>query len=238
MTRQADQRNDVVSPHQAQHLGELGALRTTPLFAALREQDLVRLDQESSRQAYGSGEIIPPRDADEVLIVAQGSIRLTIVSSQGRELLLWRRTAGEVCKFGVLETSLPGDTLAQAETDGAILYSLPCPALLGIVCSQPAGLVSLAQLLRREAEREVRLIHDLAFSSIRRRVAHHLADLARPEGSRQVVRTTHAEVASLVGTRPEEVTKALAALLREGLIHYLPHGRVITLRQHERLRTY
>ncbi|GAC1344509.1 MAG: Crp/Fnr family transcriptional regulator [Ktedonobacteraceae bacterium] len=238
MARQTDHENHVVLAYHTMHLQELAGLRTTPLFAALREQDLIRLAQESSRQAYGSGEIIPPRDADEVLIVAQGSIRLTIVSSQGRELLLWRRAVGEVCKFGVLETALPGDALAQAEADGSILYSLPCPAFLGIVCSQPAGLVSLAQLLCREAEREVRLIHDLAFSSIRRRVAHHLAELARPEGSRQVVRTTHAEVAALVGTRPEEVTKALAALLREGLIHYLPHGRVITLRQHERLRTY
>ncbi len=140
-------------------------------------------------------------------------------------------------QFGGIEAALPGEALAQAIRADTVLYFLPCEQFLRLVCINPPALTALAVLVRKGMERDMQLIHDLAFFSIRRRLPHLLAELAAP-GEEPVVQRTRADLANLLGTRAEEVTKALHSLLAAGLVDFAPHGRTITLLAVDRLAAY
>jgi len=217
---------------------EITLLRDAPVFQELDDSQLLALAVEAQRQTYARGELIDmPPGEHLVTIVVRGGIRISLLSQQGRELTLSQHQVGSVVQFGGIEAALPGEALAQAICADTVLYFLPCQQFLRMVCVNPPALTALAVMLRQAAEHDVQLIHELAFSSIRRRLAHLLAELAEP-GEEPVVQCTRAELANLLGTRAEEVTKALHSLLTAGLVDFAPHGRTITLLEVDRLDAY
>lgn len=224
----------VASPRRA----EITLLRDAPVFRELDGSQLLALAAEAQRHTYMLGELIDmPAGEHLVTIVVSGGIRISLLSQQGRELTLSQHEVGSVFQFGGIEAALPGEALAQAICADTVLYFLPCQQFLRLVCINPPALTALAAMLRQAVEHDVQLIHALAFSSIRRRLAHLLAELAEP-GEEPVVQRTRADLANLLGTRAEEVTKALHSLLAAGLVNFAPHGRTITLLAVDRLAAY
>lgn len=67
-------------------------------------------------------------------------------------------------------------------------------------------------------------VEDLALYPVSTRLAHVLIRLAEASG-RQMVAVTHDDLARLIGTRREEVTRALRRYRRQGLITTEP-GRI------------
>jgi CRP-like cAMP-binding protein len=57
---------------------------------------------------------------------------------------------------------------------------------------------------------------------MRVRLAHILADLACDQGGRLVVRLTQEELATWVGSRQEDVSRALRELAKAGLVRPAP----------------
>lgn len=228
-----------ISDSRRRHIAdELAPLRTAPLFRELPEPQLLALATAAQRQVYSLGELVIEPDGDHlVVIVIRGGVRISLLSPEGRELTLSRRSVGNLFQFGGIEASLPGEAIVQAVEDETILYFLPCARFLTLACIDPRSLTALTIVLREELARSMQLIHALAFSSVRRRLAHLLAELAEP-GERPVVQRTRADLASLLGTRAEEVTKALRSLMDKGLVEYPSHGRTITLLDRERLCRY
>jgi len=217
---------------------EITVLRDAPVFQELDDSQLLALAAAAQRQTYAVGELIDmPPGEHLVTIVVAGGIRLSLLSQQGRELTLSQHQAGSVLQFGGIEAALPGEAVAQAICADTVLYFLPCEQFLKLVCINPPALTALAVVVRKGMERDMQLIHDLAFFSIRRRLAHLLAELAEP-GKEPVVQRTRADLANLLGTRAEEVTKALHSLLAAGLVNFAPHGRTITLLAVDRLAAY
>jgi len=213
-------------------------LRDAPVFRELDESQLLTVAAEAQRQTYAVGELIDmPPGEHLVTIVVAGGVRISLLSQQGRELTLSQHQIGSVLQFGGIEAALPGEAVVQAICAGTVLYFLPCQQFLKLVCINPPALTALAVLVRKGMERDMQLIHDLAFFSIRRRLAHLLAELAAP-GEEPVVQRTRADLANLLGTRAEEVTKALHSLLAAGLVNFAPHGRTITLLAVDRLAAY
>ena len=172
-----------------------------------------------------------------VTIVVAGGVRISLLSQQGRELTLSQHQIGSVLQFGGIEAALPGEAVVQAICADTVLYFLPCEEFLRLVCINPPALMALAVVVRKEMERDMQLIHDLAFSSLRRRLAHLLVELAAP-GDLPVVHRTRAELANLLGTRAEDVTKALRSLQDRGLVEYASHSRRIVLIDTELLQRY
>jgi len=227
-------RDVVASPRRA----EVTLLRDAPVFRELDDAQLLAVAAEAQRQSYARGELIDvPAGEHLVTIVVAGGIRISLLSQQGRELTLSQHEAGSVVQFGGIEAALPGEAVAQAICADTVLYFLPCQQFLRLVCINPPALTALAVVVRKGMERDVQLIRELAFSSLRRRLAHLLAELAEP-GKEPVVHRTRAELANLLGTRAEEVTKALRSLMGQGLVEYASHSRHIVLIDTERLRQY
>jgi CRP-like cAMP-binding protein len=214
--------------HERLSKEELTELRQAVIFRDLQDEDLQPLAQLGGRRIYDRGAVIegPDGGLDVIFIVVRGEIRVFLLSPEGRELTLFTRDAGGMFDLRQLGEELAGYAVAEATSPGTVVYSVQWSYVLELVAFDLGAVGSLAALPREGMLQHQRLISELAFSNTRSRLAHKLADLAERDPA-HVVTTSREELAAMIGTRPEEVSRALRGLQEEGLVFYRPHGRAI-----------
>jgi CRP/FNR family transcriptional regulator len=216
----------------------VAALRHAVIFRDLLHEDLLLLARAAQRRSYGRRGIIEPsEESDTIYVVACGRVRLYLISDEGRELTLFTRREGQLFELAAVGDELPGEAIAEASESDTIVYALPWSNFLEIVAFRPGAVGSLAELLREGLLQERRLIAELAFHNMRRRLGRQLV-LLTEHCDDAILSVSREELAAHVGTRPEEVSRALRQFLDEQLIYYRPHGRTIAIINKERLLDY
>jgi CRP/FNR family transcriptional regulator, cyclic AMP receptor protein len=156
-------------------------------------------------------------------IVAEGRIKVFRVSPEGREQVLHVEgpgaTLGEVPLFdraGYVAS-------ATAQTAARLLW-LPRRELDALCRRHPETALALIAILARRVRAFASLAGDLTLRSVRARLGRLLLDEARRtgrptgEGMAITLPGTRDEIAARVGTVREPLSRALAALAREGLV--------------------
>lgn len=118
-------------------------------------------------------------------------------------------------------------TCIEALEDGTAVYIIPIAHLTCLIECQPLVVRLMDHLRGQVAEAHERIV-EAALYDVKARLAHTLARLARREDGR-MVRETHAHLATLIGTRPEDVTRALHYFAALRLIAMQPHRHGITV---------
>jgi CRP-like cAMP-binding protein len=218
---------------------EIAALRQAVIFRDVREEDLHPLAEVGERRTYGRGAIIevPDDGSDVIFIVVRGEARVYLLSSEGREITLFTRQPGGIFDLKELGEELSDYAVAEAMVSETVVYTIQWSYVLELVAFDLGAVGSLAALLREGMLQHQRLISELAFYNTRSRLAHKLADLADRDPA-HIVTTPREELAAMIGTRPEEVSRALRDLLEEGLVFYRLHGRAIGVLDPVRLAEY
>ena len=90
--------------------------------------------------------------------------------------------------------------------------------------------------ISRQLGESYRVLEGLAFYEIEVRLARTLIRLAL-SSEELIVSATHAELAAIIGTRQEEVTKMLGHFRALGLVASAPHRRGLRVLDLERLRS-
>lgn len=218
---------------------ELSLLAQADLFRGLPTDELPPIVARAHRLKLRPGERVqsPWEVQDSIFVLTAGAVRVLLASPEGRELTLSRREPVDTFELQVISDELCSDLQAEALARGAVVYVFRWPHLLDLMAFRPQLAVSLAELMRQGLMRDRRLINELAFFSIRRRLAHRLAELAR-EGNGVIVEISREALAAKVACRPEEVSRALRQLLEEGLVEYRPHQRRIRILYLDELARY
>lgn len=200
-------------------------LRAVPLFALLDEPTLRDISRRVRRCVFRPGEYImfegeqPPG----LFIVLHGRVRLTCTAEDGREQMLEMVGPGENFNSVPIFDGRPNHATAQARSPVECLL-LPRPDVLDLIRKHPdlalAALGEMAEQLREL----VMLVEDLAFRSVRERLARQLLTEAR-EGTAEV---THQELAERAGTVREIAGRALRRFAEDKLVR-LERGRIIVL---------
>lgn len=193
---------------------DMAALRRIALFRDLAEDDLAALVRHTHGRTYERGDMLTVGvDAgDAVFVVARGELRVSCLSPDGREITLNTPRSGDL--FTVHENDQ-----ARALRDGTLVYRMPYQPLIHHLSGQPRAARALIDLcFRRLAEDRQRTI-DLALGTIPSRLARVLARNASADAERMVL-LTHQELADMIGTRPDEVTKTLRTFRERGLVAY------------------
>ncbi len=203
----------------------IALLRRVPVFAALAEEDLVRVAEVAVPRRFGDGEIVF-REGDEsntCYVVRAGLARAIREHSDGRSITLANFGPGDI--FGELAMFDNESRSATVET----IVSSEVIAILGgdmrrLLREHPDIAVKLlAALGRRLRETNERLARQ-SFQTVQSRVASVLAQLvktARADGAggRDVLITsTQADLAQLAGSSRESASRFLAVLERAGII--------------------
>jgi len=189
------------------------------------------------REHYEKGSLIQRTDESckGILAVLRGSLRVYIVSDEGREVTLYRIPAGESCILAAscLMESIDFDVLIEAAEESEILV-LPAPALRQIM--ERNGAVEL-YLYKEAASRFSDVmwgLQQLLFRRLDQRVGRFLWDEISRTGAEEL-RVTHDEIARDIGSAREVVTKVLKSLAADGILA-LSRGK-ITVTDREKLKT-
>ena len=209
----------------------LRALCRTPLFQGLDAGAVATLASRISSQRHVRGDVMAtPEDLrTTVVIVLEGMARLCRFSDAGQPLAVDTLNAGACCGllFGDLGLQPRSYLIAMAES--VAIGRLPVADVRALLASHPPLALHALGLATERLLAAYDRIEDLGLHPAHARLAHLLARLAAADG-RHVVDLLREEIASLIGTSREEVSRGLSYLRTRDLIEYHPHRREILVK--------
>lgn len=150
------------------------------------------------------------------VVVHAGTVKVSLLAENGREIVLYRVRPGEIClqTFGCLVNHSMYSAEGLAETDLS-LEVIPAGEFQRRVAEDAAFRARLfAAVANRFADLE-RLVEDVALSSVAARLARALLRLQDGAG---VVTATHEALATEIGSARAVVSRQLGQFSRDGLI--------------------
>lgn len=193
-------------------------------FKNLPGKDLQTVAECCRWQHYIAGEnIVRYQDhTDNTFFITQGTIRVTYYSASGQEVILCDLPAGEM--FGEL-TAIDGhvrSALVVARTD-SIVASMTAPAFLNLIHSNQQICLAILKRLTGQVRRLTERVFDFSTLAVRNRIHTELLRLAEKQATSPNMAIispapTHADIANLVSTHREAVTRELNELARSKLI--------------------
>ncbi len=206
------------------------ALRKVDLFSESSELDLRELAGISRNKSFPKGvRIFEQGDAgDEFFIITRGRLRISVLSDEGQELTLAYLQPFDF--FGELALLDDHPRSAGAEVvEDAELCSIHKDHFRKLLIEKPAIAVPILRCLARRTRAMISDLVSSTFMSVYQRVAAKLLTLARRLDAQTEdiaiidQHLTHQELAGLVGTTRETVTKILNDMKRQGLIEFDRH---------------
>lgn len=213
------------------HPQESLCVSRVPLFAGLTYDEQLEVAQRAHPVQRKRGEVIhrPGDDLSQLLVVHRGRVRVTQVTAGGHERLLRVLEPGDFIGEAAFVTGTRPDTWATALAD-VELCSFDHRQLDGLVAQYPDIAVRMLRAVTERLEAAEQLIADLTSSAVATRLARFLAELpaTRVDG-RPTLRLPYSkkDIASLLGTTPETLSRQLAALSEADVISV--QGRTITV---------
>ncbi|HEY3078723.1 MAG TPA: Crp/Fnr family transcriptional regulator [Chloroflexota bacterium] len=205
-------------------------LREVDIFKDLTQADMAELDAATRMTTVARGRTIYRQEdtAEGLFILKRGRVRLYRVAPGGKKLDLAVLEPGTF--FG--EMPLLGERMRNASAEAVedcTLCVMSQTDVERLMLSKPrVALRMLAIMGRRLAAAEARL-EDLAYRSVRARLASLLLRLERERGG-VLEGVTHQELGDMVGAYRETVTKILDEFQQEGLVE-LGRRRIRVLRR-------
>lgn len=210
-------------------------IKNCNLFSQLSAGDIAELEAQSKIRKLKKGEpvYLPHEQADGVLLVAQGRVKICHATPDGKQSILGFVDVGEI--FGELAI-LGGerrDEYVEA-TEKTTLVLLPQEGLRNVLRKYPDLVLGVTKLMGLRRQRVEKRLRNLLFRSNRERVMHLLLELCEKYGVRSEegislnIRLSHQEMASIIGSTRETVTVVLGQLQKEGLLK-ISRRRVVIL---------
>jgi CRP-like cAMP-binding protein len=190
------------------------------IFAGLSRVQHEALGRIGVRRSFRKGERIFS-EGDEgtgFYAVLSGRVKISKVSTDGKEQILHLFGPGE--SFGEVSVftgqGFPAD--AAAALPATVLF-FPRAAFSGLIRLDPALALNMLAQLSQRLRQFAGLIEDLSLKEVPGRLAKYLLYLSgRNGGGAMVLDVSKGQLAALLGTIPETLSRILAKMNRQGLI--------------------
>ncbi|MBK5259499.1 MAG: Crp/Fnr family transcriptional regulator [Thermoanaerobaculia bacterium] len=210
--------------------------RKFDLFAELDDRELASVAAVAKTRRYNKDDVVFHADesGDVFCLIREGQVKVTMISPEGKEIILRMFGPGEF--FG--EMSLLDDeprsatVVATEPLDVVTIWRSDFLTILQENFSIARKvLAELSRRLRKMSNR----IESLATMDVYGRLARFFLDLAKESGISldngyvSVTRPTHQAIANTIGTSRETVSRLIHDLMRQDLL--LSEGKTIYLRK-------
>lgn len=204
------------------HHVERGTLRRCPLFRDLDETAIQELIMLGAVREFGENDRIVWQDEKPTAIgvVLHGAVRVVRVAANRRELTVARGATGYVLPSAVLQ----GTTIVASAPYTRIIH-FPQRDLRAFLAAHPAMMGAALDTLAELVYAFLELIEDIALYDVKSRVARVLRRLAQEQDCPSLD-MTHQELAAMLGTRREEVTRCLGEFQARGWVQ-CERGRIV-----------
>ena len=206
-------------------------IASVPLFAGLPKPQQEALAAIAITKSFPRGRLIFAEGAEAVgfYVLLSGRVKIYKMSLEGKEQILHLFGAGDA--FGEAAVFAGHRYPAHAETmDPSTALFLPRHAFVALVEKHPALALNMLADLSRRLHRFANLIEDLSLKEVPGRLAAYLLYLSERQGNSDdlTLEVPKVQLASLLGTIPETLSRILARMVREGLIE-LAETRLIRI---------
>jgi CRP/FNR family transcriptional regulator, cyclic AMP receptor protein len=208
----------------------LEALRGIPLFAHVVESDLDQIASHLIERRYPRNTTIVEEGlaGDYMYIIREGRVKVTKLSEDGREKILeFLETGAFVGEMALLERA---PRSASVKTLSAVrLLALSRNDFLSLLRRSPDLALAVIEVLCSRLRTQNEQASALSFQRVKDRTKGLLQRLARSEHGEGTLSTptlTHQQIADMIGTSRETVTRVVKELKQEGWLdqegkHYL-----------------
>lgn len=157
----------------------------------------------------------PGKSPDHLLLLLDGTVRVQQLAENGREVVLYRVTAGESCVLTTACLLAYEDYAAEgiAETD-IEAAAIPRAVFDEMIATSKEFRTFVFTAYSRRITDLFHVIEDIAFRRMDIRLAQKIAERAE-DG---VLRATHAQLAAELGTAREVISRQLAEFQRRGWV--------------------
>lgn len=196
-------------------------LREIPLFSRLDDKALGNLEKAAIRRAYPKNTILISKGdkSDQLFVVLKGKLKVSITDASGKEIIMSLLGAGDY--FGEM-------AMIDGESRSATIVTTQASEVLTIsrddfhrtLMSSPELMFELLKVLARKVRIATDKLESLAFEDVYGRLVKLLIQLAKPHEDVWIVEDslTHQEIANMIGSSREMVTRILKALTSGGYI--------------------
>jgi CRP-like cAMP-binding protein/CheY-like chemotaxis protein len=164
---------------------------------------------------------------NDLYYLEEGKIKTYKINYDGKELITGIYHPGEFIGYvALLEDKAYGES-AEVTEDARVLI-IPKTDFLSLLYSNKGIARKFIKLLSNNLEEtEVRLLN-LAYNSVRQRVAATLLKLNAEETTKGIIIMGRKDIANIVGTATESLNRTLADFKDEGIVDILPEGLRVT----------
>lgn len=206
-----------------------------PFWNEITESDRSFICRNSFALNYPKGtNIHDGNECSGVIFVRSGSLRLYIMSEEGKEITLYRLHKGDMCMLSascVLQT-ITFDVFVDAEEDSEC-YVISGSAFAEVSAHNPKIKIFALETAVSRFSDVMWVMQQILFMSIDKRLAIFLSDESTRIGS-DIITLTHEQIARYIGSAREVVSRMLKYFAGEGIVEVSRKG--IKILDKQRLR--
>ena len=194
-------------------------LASTPLFRGLSREMREKLVRISVKKSFAKGKEIfsQGEEARGFYLVLSGRVKVYKLSFQGRRQILNIVGPGEPVGEVAVFQGVSYPAYAQALEDSLLLY-FPRRAFVELIKENPSLALGMLAVLSRRLRRLTGLVEELSLKEVPSRLAAYILRLSRKGEREAVLKVTKGQLAEMLGTSPETLSRALARLSSQGLV--------------------
>ncbi len=205
-------------------------IAASELFGGLPPEHLDEIEKIAVRKQYSRGETIffEGDPGNGFYMVASGKVKIFKTSFSGKEQILHIFGPGE--PFGEVPVFHGQPFPAHAMTlEKTILIFFPRKDFVELVHAMPSLVLNMLAVLSMRLRRFTIQIENLSLKEVPARLAGYLLYLSEEQGNKEQVelQISKGQLASLLGTIPETLSRIFARMSDEGLISV--EGKKISL---------
>lgn len=222
-------------------MNKVELLKTVPIFSELQDAVLQKISELMQVRSYSKDQMILMEESlgDSFFVISKGSVKITRLSEDGREVILAMLGEGEF--FGEMSL-LDGETRSAnvVAIEGAEVMVLNRGEFLNMLEKYPRIAISLLEELARRLRKSDQQIESLSLSDAEKRIAITLIRLAEELGVIRHGDVTirnlpfQQDIANMAGTSRETVSRTLKLLEEKNYV--CREGKTLILKNFENFR--
>jgi CRP/FNR family transcriptional regulator len=196
-------------------------ISTIPLFNGLPEDQIFAIKKIAVEKQFNKGEIIFSEgdEGNGFFVIAEGRVKVFKVSTEGKEQILHIFGPGQPFGEVPVFTGQRFPANAQAIDKTRVLF-FPRASIVDLISANPSLALNMLASMSKKLRQFAVQIENLSLKEMPARLASYLIFLANEQNNDNVVslKISKGQLASLLGTIPETLSRVLAKLSGQNLI--------------------
>jgi CRP-like cAMP-binding protein len=205
-------------------------LRKIPLLAELSDEEIATVKGELRMRQYARREVVLHKggSGDGLLFLLAGQLQVIDITEDGRAIGLRMLAPGDF--FG--EIALINGTTRSASvvaTTDVLVGFLPAPVAMRLFSHSPSVARQMLRHLAQKIQSDSEFRALLSINNTTKRIYNFLVLMQKRQADAAVLENlpTHQDIANMINTSRETVTRALLTLTQQGIVQKESHRLLI-----------